>query len=128
MTGQTLGILIAGALFAHGLGHSLGFFKPAQSWLLPAKGAPFMRITANVLWSLAGLGFVLAGLAFTGVLVPPDWWRPLAVVFAVVSLLGMVLFGRNWPLFNTLGASGFNLVVLVAILWQQWPAVAMFGR
>jgi hypothetical protein len=80
------------------------------------------------LWSLAGLGFVLAGLAFAGVLVPPDWWRPLAVGFAVVSLLGLVLFGRNWPLFNTIGACGFNLAVLVAILWRQWPAVEMFGR
>jgi hypothetical protein len=128
MTMQTLGILITGALFAHGLGHSLGFFKPARFWLLPAKGAPFWRITANVLWSLAGLGFVLAGLAFAGVLVPPDWWRSLAVIFAVVSLLGLVLFGRNWPLLNTIGAFGFNLVVLEAILWGQWPPVEMLGR
>jgi len=125
---QTLRILIAGGLFVHGVGHTLGFFKPARSWILPAVGEPALRVTANILWSLAAVGFVLSCLGFLGVIVPVDWWRPLAVIFALVSLLGLVLFLGNWPVFNTIGALGFNIVVLVALVWLRWPPLDTFGR
>ena len=127
MDTQTLRILIAGALFVHGVGHTLGFFKPARSWILSFLGKPALRIIANILWSLAALGFILSCLAFLGVIVPPDWWRPLAVIFAVVSLIGLILFIGNWPLFNTVGALALNVIILVALLWQQWPPLDMFG-
>lgn len=128
MSVQTLRFLIAGALLVHGVGHTLGYFRPARSWLLPFISEPALRIIANLLWSLAALGFVVCCLAFLGVLVPPDWWRSLAVIFAVVSLVGLVLFLGNWPAFNTIGAFGFDVVVLVALLWQHWPPLDMFGR
>jgi hypothetical protein len=128
MTPQTIRILIAGGLFVHGVGHTLGFFKPARSWILPALGEPALRIAANILWSLAVVGFILSCLAFLGVLIPAQWWRPLAVIFSFVSLLGLLLFLGNWPIFNTIGAIGFNIVVLVALLWLHWPPIDMFGR
>ena len=43
MTTQTILILIVGALFVHGVGHTLGFFKPARSWMLSALGEPAHR-------------------------------------------------------------------------------------
>lgn len=128
MSTQTLRLLVAGALLVHGIGHSLGYFKPAKSWLLSFLGEPALRVSANVFWTVAGLGFVLSCLAFVGFVVPIDWWRPLAIVFAVISLLGLVVFIGNWPIFNTVGAIGFNVVVLAALLWKHWPPVELFGR
>ena len=127
MNPNTLRILIAGALFVHGIGHTLGFFMPARSWILKPLGEPALRIIANILWALAGVGFVLSCLAFLGFMLPPEWWRPLAVASAFVSLTGLALFMGNWPMFNTIGALGFNIVVLVALLWLHWPPVALFG-
>ena len=128
MSTQTLRLLVAGALLAHGIGHSLGYFKPAKSWLLSFMGESALRVSANVVWTVAGLGFVLSCLAFLGLGVPVDWWRPLAVIFAVVSLLGLVVFFGNWPVFNTIGAIGFNVAVLAALLWRHWPPFGLFGR
>ncbi len=128
MTPQTLRILIAGALFVHGVGHTLGFFMPARSWILSTLGEPTLRIAANILWSLAAVGFLLSCLAFLGLVIPTEWWRPLAIAFSIVSLLSLLLFLGNWPIFNTIGAIGFNVVVLVALLWLHWPPTDMFDR
>ena len=117
MTTQTLGILIAGALFVHGVGHTLGFFRPAQSRILSALGKPVLRVTANILWTLALAGFIGAGLSFLGLVIPVEWWRPLTVVSALVSLSGLVLFLGDWPVFNTIGAVGFNLAALAVLVW-----------
>jgi hypothetical protein len=127
MSPQTLRILIAGGLFVHGIGHTLGFFKPARSWVLSSLGDQALRTSANVLWSIATIGFVLSALGFLGILVPTSLWRPLAIVFSLLSLLSLVLFIGNWPVFNTIGAVGFNLVVLIALLWLNWPPRALFG-
>jgi hypothetical protein len=128
MSVQTLRLLIAGALFVHGVGHSLGYFKPAKSWLLAFLGEPALRVTANVVWTVAGLGFLLSCLAFLGIVVPGEWWRPLAIIFALASLIGLVAFLGNWPVFNTIGAIGFNVVVLAALLWKHWPPIELFGK
>jgi hypothetical protein len=74
------------------------------------------------------MGFILSCLGFLGVVVPTDWWRPLAVIFALVSLLGLVLFWGTWPTFNTIGALAMNVTVLVTQLWLRWPPIDMFGR
>ena len=128
MSPQTIRILIAGGLFVHGVGHSLGFFKPCRSWILSSFSEHALRTTANVFWSLAAVGFVISTLGFLAVLVPATLWRPLAVLSSLFSLLGLVLFIGNWPVFNTIGAIGFNLVVLVALLGLKWPPLALFGR
>jgi hypothetical protein len=67
-------------------------------------------------------------MGFYGILVPAYLWRPLAVVFAVISLLTIILFGRSWPVFNFLAASAMNAVILAAIVWLHWPPVDMFNR
>jgi hypothetical protein len=128
MSTSTLRILIAGALLVHGIGHTLGFSMPARSWLMPNAGEPVLRTLSRILWVLIAAGFILSCLGFLGVVVPADWWRPLAVVFALVSLLGLGLFWGTWPTFNTIGALAMNIAVLVTQLWLRWPPIDMFGR
>ena len=121
-------IIIAGALFVHGIGHTLGFFMPARSWLLPRASEPVLRIVSSIFWVLAAVGFILSFLSFLGIVLPPEWWRLSAVVFAVVSLLGIVLFWGTWPAFNVIGALTMNVAILVTQLWLRWPPTDMFGR
>jgi len=128
MSTQTIRILIAGALFVHSLGHTLGFWRPASSWLLPGASSPTLRIISSIFWMLAIVGFLASSLSFLGIVLPGEWWRALAIIFAIISLAGLILFIGNWPLFNTVGAIGFNVAVLVALLWLAWPPVTMFGK
>lgn len=128
MSTQMIRILIAGALFVHAIGHTLGFWMPARSWLFPNAGEPASRMISSIFWILAALGFLAALLGFLGVLVPSGLWRPLAVGAALVSILGIVLFWNTWPVFNTIGALGMNLVVLFTQLWFHWPPTSMFGK
>jgi hypothetical protein len=128
MSTNLVRILIAGALFVHGVGHTLGLFMPARSWLMPNAGESTLRTLSRILWVLTAVGFLLSCLGFLSVIVPSDWWRPLAVVFAIVSLLGLGLFWGTWPAFNTVGALGMNVAILVTQLWLRWPPVELFGK
>jgi hypothetical protein len=128
MSTQILRILIAGALFVHGVGHTLGFWMPARSWLFPNLGELTSRIISSIFWVLAAAGFLAALLGFLGVLVPSGLWRPLTVGTAVVSILGLALFWNTWPTFNTIGALGMNIAVLITQLWLHWPPTSMFGK
>jgi hypothetical protein len=56
-------------------------------------------------------------MGFYGILAPASWWRPLAVVFAVVSLVGLIVFGRAWPIFSFISVIVMNVAVLAALLW-----------
>lgn len=114
MSTPILRSLVARALFVHGLGHLLGFSMPARSWLLPGMKDKALRVAGRVIWVAAAFGFVAACLGFWGVVIPGVRWRPLAAGTAVVSLAGLVLFWNTWPAFNTLGALGMNVAVLVA--------------
>ncbi len=128
MSESTIRILIAGALFVHGIGHTLGFWKPARSLPLVKIPAPTLRLAGGAIWVLVAVGFIASSMSFYGILVPADWWRPLAAVFAVISLAGLVLLGRSWPIFNFVGASAMNLTVLAALLWLDWPLLDKFNR
>ncbi len=126
MSTNTIRILIAGALLVHGIGHTLGLFMPVRSWLIPNAGESVLRTIRNILWVLIAVGFVLSCPGFLGVVIPTDWWRPLAVVFAFISLLGLGFFWGTWPAFNTIGALAMNVVILVTQLWLHWPPIDMF--
>ena len=116
-----LNILIAGALFVHGVGHTLGFWMPARSWLFPHASEKTLRLLSSVFWVLAAIGFVAASLGFWGFLVPIEWWSMLAVASAFISLAGLIIFWGNWPTFNTIGALAMDIAVLVTQLWLHWP-------
>jgi hypothetical protein len=86
---SNLRYLVAGALFVHGVGHLLGFWMPARSWLLPGMKERALRVVSHVIWVAAAFGFVAACLGFRGVVIPGEWWRSLAVGTAVVSLVDL---------------------------------------
>ena len=121
MSANTLKILIAGALFVHGVGHTLGFWKPSRSWLLHGLDEPTLRAVSSVFWTLSAIGFIAACLGFLGIAVPHDMWRTIAIIFACVSLAGLVIFWGNWPVFNVIGAISMNVATLVTQIWLKWP-------
>ena len=141
MSDGTLRLLIGGVLLLHGLGHGGAFaallwtrtgkeaggWLPARSWLFPSLSPATARTIASAFWIAAMLGFVAAALGYWGILVPESAWRPLAVAFSVVSILGIGLFIGNWPPFNTLAALAVNVAVLVTQLWMHWPPVSMYA-
>jgi len=118
--------LITGALLVHSIGHSLGFFMPTGSKLLPNLSEQSARMVSSIFWVLSVIGFIAALLGFLGILIPTEWWRGLAVGTAIISLVGLALFGHNWDAFNRFGALGMNLTILVSQLWLRWPPDSMF--
>ena len=142
MSPQLIKIIIAGILLLHGLGHGGaigaliaidrgvpgGKWLEARSWLFPKLAPQAAKIIAITLWVLSLLGFVAAALSFWGVLLPGDFWRPLALIFAFISFVGIALFWGTWPMFNTLAAQAVNLAVIITQLWLHWPAKEMFDK
>src|SRR5215207_7324104 len=106
--------LLALLLIAHGLVHvslntvpygattpfwpSLWRPDPGHSRVMQGIGfgAESTRVVGGVLLIVATTGFVVAGLAVAGWLVPQAWWPALGVVAASASLLLFVLFPHPW--------------------------------
>lgn len=125
-----LNLVVAIAVLAHGIGHIL-FLVPAvgianwadqtgHSWLLaPVLGDGVTRAVAALVWSAATLLFV-GGVA--GFWMSLDWWRPVTIAAAIVSIAGIVVFWDGIAASNAFLAVVFDVVVLVALLWIHWPA------
>jgi hypothetical protein len=144
MSDQWLRWVVGGVLLAHGLGHggalaalawirsrpgtATGAWSAARSWAMPTLTADTATLIASVFWVVSLIGFVVAALSFWGVIVPLDWWRPIGVAAAIVSIAGIVVFFGTWPMFNTLAALGVNVAVIAAVVWLDWPPRATFGR
>ena len=140
MSDQALRLVISAAVLLHGLGHggaivalawlawrpgtNTGSWTAARSWLLPSLEPRTATIVACAFWIVALVGFVATVLAFWGVVLPTAAWQPLAIVSAIVSTAGIVVFFGNWPLFNTLAALGANAAVLVALVVAHWEPPA----
>jgi hypothetical protein len=139
MSPKTLRTIIAVFLFIHAIGHiqgiiaSLGMIKSdiwhARSWLfdrlLGEKGS---HILAMVLFGVIVLGFLATAFAFTGVGIPHDAWRPLAITFASLSVLGLVAYWNAFAMFfNKAGAIGVNGWILIGVLLLSWPSEAELG-
>lgn len=102
----------------------------SRSWLLtPILGETISRILSIILFLVALVGFVASTLALLGWLVPHDWWRTLAVVSAVISIVTIALFWNAFVSFfpNKVGALGVDIAVLVCLLVLNWPTEAMLG-
>jgi len=126
-----LGVFLA----AHGLIH-LGYVTPApadpkypfslsKSWLITGIGLeePSVRMLGIVLSALTVVGFVLTGLAATGILVPQEWWQPLTVVSAMTSFLLLVFFWNTWLVLGV----AIDIALLVALLWLRWQPFGAIG-
>ena len=140
MSGTTLRALVAVVLFIHGIGHCMGIIPAlklvsvegwnSRSWLLtPILGETVSRILSIILFSIALVGFLASALALLGWVVPHDWWRTLAVVSAVISIVTIVLFWNAFVTFfpNKVGALGVDIAVLVCLLSLNWPTETMLG-
>lgn len=140
MSVTTLAIVIALVLFIHGIGHAMGLIPilgiagtetwHAQSWLLTDLiGDTASRVVGFVLFAAGLLGFVGAALGLVGWLVPHDWWRTLATVSAVISLIAIFLFWNAFVMLfpNKIGAIAVNVAVLAGLLMTSWPTEAQLG-
>jgi len=123
-------ILIALVVAVHGIGHTyflvyaLGLVQREQasrSWLLSGRlPDAAVRGVGILIWLLVTAGFVAVGV---GILGQHDWWRGLAVVSSVVSLLGLALFLQaKLPFFN---AGAMDVIILVALLLAHWPSAEL---
>ena len=93
-----------------------------RSWLISALGLERSLIAYRVgglLWLIGGLALVAAGLSLSGILSPVDWWRSLAMVGSVISLLMLLLYFHPLMIIGTAS----SVAVLIATVWVQWPAV-----
>jgi hypothetical protein len=123
--------IIAIFLILHGLVHAILALAPnpnapdarvgeffSQSWLLNSLGLPAGggRSLAITLAAIATLGFVATGLALLDFLVPFDWWRTLAIVSAIVSLLLLVIF---WNRYLIIGVA-IDILILAALFFAGW--------
>jgi hypothetical protein len=140
MSVTTLAFIIALVMFIHGIGHAMGLIPilgiagtetwHAQSWLLTDLiGDVASRIVGFVLFAAALIGFVGASLSLMDWLVPHDWWRTLAIISAVISLVAILLFWNAFVMLfpNKVGAIAVNVAVLVGLLLSSWPTEAQLG-
>ena len=65
-----------------------------QSWLLINSGAEesLLAKAGGFLWLAAGLALIAAGLGILGFIIPTAWWRSLALVGAIISLVMLIVY------------------------------------
>jgi hypothetical protein len=119
--------LLALVVAAHGIGHLLFLLsllgladwgQATRSWLLGetwlAKGL------GALLWLVATAGFIAVAIGFFG---EDTWWRPLALVAAAVSAVGVLLFWASPVSSPALSALVFDLLLVASLLVFNWPPV-----
>jgi hypothetical protein len=138
-------IIVAIFLVVHGIivaSQSSGSFNPVggvknpvwlswwptnlgQSWLLSPLGIERSLIAkaGGLLWLVAGIALVAAGLGALGFVIPHAWWRSLALIGATLSLFMLAIYLH--PLYGV-GISA-SVIILLALLWQGWPILARVG-
>lgn len=147
MSGTVLRAIIAFVFAFHGIGHAmgiipaLGIVKPgtgqswlkgwsSHSWLLTnLLGNTFSNIVCAILYAAALIGFIGAALALLGWVLPHGWWRTLAILSAVISLVGIALFWNALILLfpHKVGALAVNIATLLCLLVLSWPSEAAIG-
>jgi hypothetical protein len=127
-------IIMAIVLTGHGIGHAMGILAvfgvklskthSARSWLLSNPlGESVTNVIAVLVWALALLAFVGAGLGLAGWLVSHNWWKTLAISASIISLAGLFFSWNSFPFFfpNKVGVICVDAAVLVSLLWFHWP-------
>jgi len=139
MSPKTLRTIIAVFLFVHAIGHiqgviaALGFIKTdswhARSWLFDSLiGERGSRILALVLMVTIVLGFLATAFSFLGIGIPHEYWRTLAVIFAIPATLSLIFYWNAFSaFFNKVGAIGVNGWILIGLLLLKWPSEADLG-
>lgn len=96
-----------------------------QSWAFTSLlGDPATRTLASIAYGVATVAFVVCGI---GVLAQAGWWRPVFILAAVVSAVGIILFwDGGTSLLVPKGLLGLllNVALLVALFAYDWPVSA----
>jgi hypothetical protein len=133
MDSSTIRIVITVVLFIHAIGHiqgvlaALGLFRTEiwhpRSWLIDKLvGEKASRAIALAIWLLCVLGFLATAFAFLGIGIPFALWRPMAIIFSIISILGLVFYWNSFAaIINKVGALGVNGAILVGLLFLHWP-------
>ncbi len=126
-----LRIALALIITAHGIGHIL-FLVPllgiadwgqsTRSWLFTTDSSA--RLIGSLLWIAAMIAF---GAVVVGLLSQQSWWRNAAIIAAVISIIGLMIFWTTPVTAPAVSALVFNLLVLGALLIAQWPSIEAVG-
>jgi hypothetical protein len=96
-----------------------------QSWLFEklnlASAAGIKAL--GILWLAAGIALMLAALGVFGFIIPATWWRTLALVGAVLSLVMLALCFHP---FYLVGFSA-SLLLLITLLSKSWGILQQIG-
>ena len=114
-------------LLVHGLGHLLGVISivgglikspgfTKTSWILSDRlGLSETIVRAlGMLWLVVTVGFVASAWGFWSNLA---WWRPLAWLMVVFSVLLFILWWKSFSANIPIQANIGNLIVIVGLLW-----------
>ena len=132
----------------HGVGHTMGVIAAlgidkagesshgwlqnwsSQSWLLSGLlGDTLSRALGVLLYGAALIGVLGAALSLLGWGIPHEWWRSLAVVSAIISLVALLLFWNALMMLfpHKVGALAVNIATLVCLLVLHWPSETDLG-
>ena len=124
-------LVIAAVLIAHGIGHVMApqaaFVPPGAFPRTAHMVATGMTITSDggkvlsLLWILPFVGF-LAGTY--GLWTGTEWWRPVLLASAVVSIVAVLPWWGVMPVFSYLGALAVDIVVIAALLTPWGDQIA----
>jgi hypothetical protein len=65
----------------------------ARSWLLRSTiTGEKLKTLSRILWAIAGIGSIAAGIAIAFASSAQELWRPLAIVGSLVGMLGFAVF------------------------------------
>ena len=146
MNPQLIKIIVSGAIFLHGVAHAIALVAlirqaaagPSDAYLTVRTWLDLRPKTAALLalpfWLVSTFCFFASALSIWEVLFSATVWRQLALIGAVVSFVGSLVFRGIWPgaasrarsNLNTGIAVAFNLVILAALLIFNWPATTLF--
>lgn len=134
MSASSVKLIAFLVLLVHGIGHLQGVVTSSgikfrtstsnTSWLLKGLGTKWNRIICMGLYLGASIFGVLAALGFRGVLGPASPWPVNALLCAIFSMLGLVLFPKALAIFfNKVGAIVVNLIIFYSVLFNgNWPS------
>ncbi len=127
-----LRVLVIGLLLMHGAGHIMGFlaaWTPVpvgfsdRPWIFSegvTMASPVGR-AFSLLWLVAMVATVGAGL---GLVFQQEWWKPLAVASAAVSLVAFIPWWNAAPSGSVWGAVLVDLLLIAALAFPWGEQVA----
>jgi hypothetical protein len=139
MDSSTTQIVVTVVLFIHAIGHiqgvlvALGLITTEiwhpRSWLFDKLvGEKVSRAISLVVWLTCVVGFLATAFAFIGIGIPYALWRPMAILFSILSILGLVFYWNSFAaIFNKVGALAVNGAILVGLLLLNWPTGGDLG-